>query len=33
MENYPVKLAVLYEVDKDLFTPSKLFEKYYLDRY
>jgi hypothetical protein len=33
MENYPVKLAVLYEIDKDLFTPNKLIEKYYLNRH
>jgi hypothetical protein len=30
-ENYPVKLADLYEVNKDLFNPSKLMENYYLN--
>jgi len=30
MENNPIKLQDLYEVNKELFTPDKLMENYYL---
>jgi uncharacterized protein YacL len=30
MENYPIELQVLYEVNKELFATNKLMENYYL---